>query len=53
MLRPAGLRRHDLHDGRSPAYAYEAVLLDVTPFTHIAHLQQAAGAVFVVTPVEG
>ncbi|MBX6367952.1 MAG: hypothetical protein IRZ04_08220 [Rhodospirillales bacterium] len=32
---------------------YEAVLLDVTPFTHIAHLQQTAGAVFVMTPVEG
>jgi hypothetical protein len=30
----------------------EAVFLDVKPFTHIAHLQQAAAAVFVITPVE-
>jgi hypothetical protein len=30
----------------------EAVFLDVTPFTHIAHLQQEAAAVFVITPVE-
>jgi hypothetical protein len=31
---------------------YEAVLLDVKPFTHVAHLQQSAAAVFVMTPVE-
>ena len=31
---------------------YEAVLLDVKPFTHIAHLEQSAAAVFVMTPVE-
>jgi hypothetical protein len=30
----------------------EAVLLDVKPFTHVAHLQQTAAATFVITPVE-
>jgi hypothetical protein len=33
--------------------ASEAVLLDVTAFTHIAHLQETAAAKFVMTPLEG
>jgi hypothetical protein len=31
----------------------EAVFLDVRQFTHVAHLEAAPGAVFVMTPVEG
>lgn len=30
----------------------EAVFLDVRQFTHVAHLQEAAGAKFNMTPVE-